>query len=515
MKKRGQRTSSKSLDHDERDVGVGSMLEDAAWSRDALERRPLADFLTRSLVRLSQDGFDGERGGITVALDADWGAGKTFFVREWIKDLRSAGHPIVYFDAWSNDLGEEASVALMAEILEGLKPWKDQLPKDQATRKAVKELSEDSIRSLRAAILPAVGVIAKGLVKKATGVAIDEVMEVVRDGEKSGDLDLGFESTVGDALDKLFEKAIDSHTLRKRAISSFKQSLAEMIDLLEKNTKANLPLFVFIDELDRCRPSYALGLLEEVKHIFGIPGVVYVISTNIDQLQNSVRAVYGVGFDGRGYLRRMFDKEYSLPSPSSDSFIKLVEEKLAAIVQGSDLTGLPDPSQNKNMDPWTLIAKAMMPRDLRSQKQAISLISEVYSSISGPVHLLWLYYLAALFRTRREALDHIVAGKVEEKNFREFVMGTIEQDQEISFTSWSNHWGEDKRAGVAKLSDVIVQYLSLCIMSKKQLDSLADYEGYAYPRALAMDVLQSSRNGKRSISSYASLVRSAGYLIVS
>lgn len=490
------------------------MAEDA-WSRDALERKSLADFLTASLTRLSAASQDHERAGITVALDAEWGAGKTFFVKEWIKDLKSGGYPVVYFDAWSNDTGEEPSIALMAEIFEGLKPWKEQLPKSKSITKAAKDLASNSVRSLRAALLPAAGVVAKGLVKRATGVAMDEVLEAIHDGNAERSEAQESESAIGSALDKLFEKAIESHASRKRAVVEFKKSLAELIELLEKHANANLPFFVFIDELDRCRPSYALRLLEEVKHIFGIPGVVYIVSTNIGQLQNSVRAVYGLEFDGPGYLRRMFDKEYSLPSPNSESLLRLAGTSLVSIVKEGDLTGLPNKTQKNNEDPWTLIVRAMMPRDLRSQKQTIDLIAEVYPSIQSPVHLLWLYYLAALFRTKRDALDQIVSGKALKKDSREFVVTTIDQDQDIPYVSWSDHWGRNRRDEVAKLSDVIAEYMKLCVIPRREIDSLANYEGYTYPRALVLDVLEGQQGGKRPISSYPSLVRSAGYLTAS
>jgi hypothetical protein len=97
------------------------------WSRDALGRKPLADYLTASLRTQVAFQSQSNKRGLTVALDADWGAGKTFFVKEWMQDLKASGHPVIYFDAWENDIGDEASVALMAAVLSGLEPWRDEL----------------------------------------------------------------------------------------------------------------------------------------------------------------------------------------------------------------------------------------------------------------------------------------------------------------------------------------------------------------------------------------------------
>lgn len=487
------------------------MSEQVSWARDALERKDLAQFLSVALTNLSSASTEEGRGGLTVALDAEWGAGKTFFVKEWVMDLRAAGHPVVYFDAWSNDLGEEASVALMAEILDSLDEWRKKLPKSKALATSAGNLTKQTVRSLRAALLPAAGVIAKGLVKKATGVVVDEVIESLGAHEEEND-GASADAVVEGALDKLFEKAIEAHGARKKAVTDFKVKLTDLIGLLSEHAGASLPLFVFIDELDRCRPSYALKLLEEVKHIFGISGVVYVVSTNIDQLQNSVCAVYGQGFDGRGYLRRMFDKEYSLPVPSAKAIARVVDDRLSAVTNAEDISGLPGFGPSKDVKPWGLVARAMMPSDIRSQKQTVSLISEVYASLTGPVHLLWLYYLAALYRKNRGMLDRLVMDGVPKSDLKEFVKGSLTIDAEISYISTSDHFGSNRRESSAMLSEVIVEYMRLSAMDDQAVRQHANMEGYSYPRALAIEVSDGFMRRGTRIGVYASLVRSAGYL---
>jgi hypothetical protein len=322
-------------------------------------------------------------------------------------------------------------------------------------------------------------------------------------------------AVVDGALDKLFEKAIESHSARKRAVVEFKEKLTRLIGLLTEHAGALVPLFVFIDELDRCRPSYALRLLEEVKHIFGISGVVYVISTNIDQLQNSVCAVYGSGFDGRGYLRRMFDKEYSLPVPTVNAISKVVDERLSSIVKADDVNGLPEHGPDKEMKPWGLVARAMMPKDIRSQKQTVSLISEVYGSLNGSVHLLWLYYLAALYRTNREMLDRLVMDGVPAADLKAFVKSSLVLDLDIPYVSTSDSFGHNRRETKAALSDVIAEYMRLSAMDVQALRKQTNFEGYSYPRALAVSVFNGQVRKATGIGAYASLVRSAGYLIAS
>ena len=63
-------------------------------------------------------------------------------------------------------------------------------------------------------------------------------------------------------------------------------------------------LVIFIDELDRCRPNFAVQLLERIKHYFCVENVIFVLSINSAELVNTVKTVYGQNFDGYRYLDR-------------------------------------------------------------------------------------------------------------------------------------------------------------------------------------------------------------------
>ena len=86
-------------------------------------------------------------------------------------------------------------------------------------------------------------------------------------------------------------------------------------------SKSKKPLIIIIDELDRCRPSYAVELLEVAKHIFAVDHIVFVLAVNRSQLSHSVKALYGNDFDAYGYLKRFFDVDFRLPDPSREKFI--------------------------------------------------------------------------------------------------------------------------------------------------------------------------------------------------
>ena len=77
-----------------------------------------------------------------------------------------------------------------------------------------------------------------------------------------------------------------------------------------------------IDELDRCRPTFAIEVLEKVKHIFDVPNVVFVFGINRDELCSSLRSVYG-DIDASVYLRKFFDMEFNLSAASAERFCRV------------------------------------------------------------------------------------------------------------------------------------------------------------------------------------------------
>lgn len=81
-------------------------------------------------------------------------------------------------------------------------------------------------------------------------------------------------------------------------------------------------LVIFIDELDRCNPLYAVKLLEEIKHYYSSEKVLFVFSVNLTQLKNAVNSVYGDSFDSIKYLDRFFDIRLTLPKADVKNFIR-------------------------------------------------------------------------------------------------------------------------------------------------------------------------------------------------
>ncbi|HCG7660769.1 TPA: KAP family NTPase [Vibrio parahaemolyticus] len=267
---------------------------------DTLKRGKYAKFLHNYLVDNSS------QRGYVLNLNAQWGAGKTYFINRWIDSIKDA-HPVVYIDAWKQDYSDDPMLTVVSSIIDALE---EHLP--DGNKKAI-ALKNKATRFFKAAA----PLLMKGLIKKATGMNIDDVES---ETEKKGDSDLyNLEGDTGAALAKCL---IDDHNEKLETVEHLRSDIKSLIKALDPKKKLKLPAFIFIDELDRCRPSYAVEMLEVIKHFFELENIVFVVATDTEQLQHAVKAVYGEGFDAQTYLGRFFRRRYSLSESSRFEFVK-------------------------------------------------------------------------------------------------------------------------------------------------------------------------------------------------
>jgi KAP family P-loop domain len=371
------------------------------WEGDVLERKQYANFLYRLLISKYEvaQKMSAESGAICFALDGDWGTGKTFFTTKWAKDIEELQHPVVVFDAWKSDLADDPLIGFIADLRAALKPWADKIPLGAKVKEQVRDEFYGAFRKAGRALYPTAKVIGRGLLKKIAGVESDELVAALGGStdsalENKKEDELEIRSISNEAIDKLFDQSLDEHEQRITLINEVKDSLQKLLDYLHQHAEARLPLFVFVDELDRCRPTYAIALLEAVKHIFDVPGVCFCVSTNLVQLAESVRGVYGSGFDGSRYLKRFFSFEYSLPEPTVDSFAKVLAERSEALLRRAVVTGLArdkqaqTPTKELIGEVFAFVSRGFG-LDLRSQQQVFAVAEAAISGIPADkaVHL--------------------------------------------------------------------------------------------------------------------------------
>lgn len=242
-------------------------------------------------------------GSFNVSIDGDWGTGKTFFVKQCLllldfyrkkmfepeKDVfdgqsdripanltnlsLSNTFMTVYYDAWLYDDHDDPLISLIYVIVNSLEKVNSDSVKDSKVFSKLCKLVETATSFF------GINVDVEALTEKAP-TCIDPI----------------------DDLEKI------KHILK----SIFDELIVENAQ----------KLIVVIDELDRCKPSYAVCMLERVKHFFEDERIIFVFSTNKGQLVHTIKKYYGADFNATKYLNRFFDFQFTLNPIDPEKYLK-------------------------------------------------------------------------------------------------------------------------------------------------------------------------------------------------
>lgn len=254
-------------------------IEDALTQDPLHRKREIEDFL-KMLIAVEPP--------YTFVIDAPWGSGKTFFVKQVARALQMTNPTLsqdsakpsttfgnideellkkpylpIYFNAWEDDHFENPILPILASIANAA---------DEQSVKGGKDFG-------------------KGVIG-----AIEATASLIGYG---GDINGVIENFSGTDF---LEQYKNEKELRGKIDELIKTNLPEVADRA----------IIFIDELDRCRPEFAIKVLEQTKTLFQQDNIVVVYSTDITQLAHSLQGVYGPRFDGRKYLERFYDKRLEL-----------------------------------------------------------------------------------------------------------------------------------------------------------------------------------------------------------
>ncbi|KZK85838.1 KAP family P-loop domain protein [Pseudovibrio sp. Ad13] len=251
------------------------VLYESGFEDDLLGRDKLSKQLSELIEKIEDP--------LVLALDDKWGSGKSFFLKRWVaahKNDNAGKATTVYFDAFENDYLSDPLVSIIAAVGE-------RIPSNKAD--TVKKWKSTATKLVKPALRVGLSFATFGATKH-----FDEMGDVIADA-------VGSEGKA--ALDGLWEAEKE----RQDAILAFKSVLTELTE------SDGAPIVIVVDELDRCRPDYALSVLEVIKHFFSVPRVHFILGVNLISLENSVRARYGDAVDAEGYLRKFINVSFSLP----------------------------------------------------------------------------------------------------------------------------------------------------------------------------------------------------------
>ena len=229
------------------------------FANDWLERKGFATQLTNIIENNKQ-------GEVVIGLSGQWGEGKTTFVKMWQKHMENKEIASIYFDAFEYDYLEDVFLSLAIEIYNYAKVNNLTAKEDYLNK------SKNTYHLLQA------------MIAKTSPINIDSTLQEKLTHDESQRLDISeaIKNSLNFALDNAFEQALK----QKEVFKDFKRSLSQ---LASEASEQGLPLVIIIDELDRCKPSFAVEVLEKIKHLFLVERVVFVLSMHHEQLEESIK----------------------------------------------------------------------------------------------------------------------------------------------------------------------------------------------------------------------------------
>ena len=287
--------------------------ENDSFKNDALDRKAYGDALLNIVMRSNDE--------LVISLDGKWGEGKTTFVKMWQGLLSENSVPNIYIDAFSNDYVDDAFISVVSAIMNYAETHITKEHKEKVAELKVKAkkiggqlLSWSTRIGIKAATL--------GAIRDAE---IEELMEIKGDMAKS----------VSDLIGGFVEERINSHTKDIELIQSFRELLSNLPSKLQEN--GDKPLVIIIDELDRCKPTFAVEIIEKIKHLFSVKNVVFVLVMNKSQLEESIKSVYGQNIDAHTYLQKFINLEAKIPKRTRERYINDLSKYSKKLLQLHEL----------------------------------------------------------------------------------------------------------------------------------------------------------------------------------
>ena len=305
------------------------------------DRLDLGGFCDR-LEKFLMVEHDYVEGSLVVALNAGFGAGKTTFLEMWKNSLlarRKKGDFVpmpVILNAWESDHCGDPLLAILAGLIGVVDNWLGADPPDKVN---LMETAKD------------VGWLAMGLANefaaKWTGINAVKAAELTASKKAS--------------REKPIPDFVGLYQHRVRALKDVKTRLAEAFG------GASPKVIIFVDELDRCRPDYAVTYLETIKHIFDVEGMVFVLAVDHPHLACSAKALFGNDLDFDEYFRKFCHRVFALPEPSESSQMALARDYVGKYleVEGKRMSLL-SPSQGLDQKIVDLtVALKLRPRQVQ------------------------------------------------------------------------------------------------------------------------------------------------------
>jgi len=255
--------------------------------------------------------------GLVITVNSNWGDGKTTFIKMWEEMLRQDKQFIpIYFDAFQNDFSGDAFLSVATLIHQTLMDRKEEYGIDPKNEKQLEYLKQSS------------KTLALDFAMMGAGMAISSLSGGVIDKGILAKIIDWFKRTVLGVSAANIDQKYQAHIDSQNNIRIYKEKLRDILS--QGDDTQSKKIVFFVDELDRCRPNFAIEVIEKIKHLFAIDNVYFVLAINHEQLISTIGNAYGVDeSDAAIYLQKFVHIETSLPpiehKDSDSNFVSIVD----------------------------------------------------------------------------------------------------------------------------------------------------------------------------------------------
>lgn len=265
---------------------------------DLFGREAYAKFLEKLILNCGEYHRDDDMKAYTIAIDSPWGTGKSVFLEKF-ENMLMEDYPekiqVIHYNAWQNDFWKNAFEPFADTIFRHDLFWK--------------ELANETLRDTSKHLMDAAKNVGIAFLKAQLSSVVD-----IAYLEKAG---IGF-------LDGLKEEMDQSPNSVGKEYRDYTESIQQLQNVMKNFLEERLKdgkLVIIIDELDRCRPTFAIDTLEIIKHIMDVPNVVYIFALDVKQLGAAIKQVYGADTDATGYLMRFFSYYSRVPKANISAML--------------------------------------------------------------------------------------------------------------------------------------------------------------------------------------------------
>ena len=268
-----------------------------AFEPDYLNRKALATEWTDALLSTKINHH------LVISVSGDWGTGKTYLAKNWHKYLEEQKYFTCYIDAHKKDYAEDPLLIIMSEIESSVNKY---IKKEEVfIKRAFTPVKKKFIPFLASGIKTVGKIGASILLPDIISSNMSKIIDNI-DGEKLKEIIKGSIDEYNNKKDSRIEEYYDNIKAYSKNIEEFKNELEKFAATFNK------PVVIFIDELDRSNPKFVIKLIEQLKHIFEIPNLAFILTVNKKELSNTIKGIYGSEMDGYAYYKKFTTHDFTL-----------------------------------------------------------------------------------------------------------------------------------------------------------------------------------------------------------